>query len=575
MSNYKQEYEKWLNSGVLTEAELKELRDIAGDEREIKSRFFAPLEFGTAGLRGTMKMGLHQMNVYVIRWATQGFAQVIAAEGEEAKRRGVAICMDCRIHSMDFARAAAEVCAANGIHVRIFESLRPTPELSFAVREYGCQAGINVTASHNPKEYNGYKVYWADGAQLPPQHAAAIASALEKIDIFRDVKTMDYDEAVKAGMVEVMGRETDDKFMARVLEMIKDRETVAKVADSFKVVYTPFHGCGHILVPEALRALGIKHLYPVEEQMVIDGSFPTVASPNPENPEGFYLAEALADKVGSDFLLGTDPDSDRVGIMVRNHEGKFIPVTGNQTGVLLADYVIGAMKRSGKMPEKPYILKSIVTTEMARRVCEANGVTCCDTFTGFKFMAEKKNALEAAGEGTVIMSYEESYGYMLGDYVRDKDAVTASMILTEMAAWYYSQGMSLYDAILALSEKYGWYGEKTHNLVMPGLDGLEKMAKLMRDLRANPPREISGVKVAQWKDYADGSVVDAETGEKSAMELSGSNVLRYELADGTTILVRPSGTEPKIKVYVLTRGKDIAQRDENLAKYGRWVATLA
>jgi phosphoglucomutase len=575
MSNYKQEYEKWLNSGVLTEAELKELRDIAGDEREIESRFFAPLEFGTAGLRGTMKMGLHQMNVYVIRWATQGFAQVIAAEGEEAKRRGVAICMDCRIHSMDFARAAAEVCAANGIHVRIFESLRPTPELSFAVREYGCQAGINVTASHNPKEYNGYKVYWADGAQLPPQHAAAIASALEKIDIFRDVKTMDYDEAVKAGLVEVMGRETDDRFMARVLEMINDRETVAKVADSFKVVYTPFHGCGHILVPEALRALGIKHLYPVEEQMVIDGSFPTVASPNPENPEGFYLAEALADKVGSDFLLGTDPDSDRVGIMVRNHEGKFIPVTGNQTGVLLADYVIGAMKRSGKMPEKPYILKSIVTTEMARRVCEANGVTCCDTFTGFKFMAEKKNALEAAGEGTVIMSYEESYGYMLGDYVRDKDAVTASMILTEMAAWYYSQGMSLYDAILALSEKYGWYGEKTHNLVMPGLDGLEKMAKLMRDLRANPPREISGVKVAQWKDYSDGSVVDAETGEKSAMELSGSNVLRYELADGTTILVRPSGTEPKIKVYVLTRGKDIAERDENLAKYGRWVATLA
>ncbi|MBQ3724787.1 MAG: phospho-sugar mutase [Oscillospiraceae bacterium] len=575
MSNYKQEYEKWLNSGVLTADELQELRSIAGDEREIESRFFAPLEFGTAGLRGTMKMGLHQINVYVIRWATQGFAQVIAAEGEEAKRRGVAICMDCRIHSMDFARAAAEVCAANGIHVRIFESLRPTPELSFAVREYGCQAGINVTASHNPKEYNGYKVYWADGAQLPPQHAAAIASALEKIDIFKDVKTMDYDEAVKAGMVEVMGRETDDKFMARVLEMINDRETVAKVADSFKVVYTPFHGCGHILVPEALRALGIKHLYPVEEQMVIDGSFPTVASPNPENPEGFYLAEALADKVGSDFLLGTDPDSDRVGIMVRNHEGKFIPVTGNQTGVLLADYLIGALKRSGKMPEKPYFLKSIVTTEMARRVCEANGVTCCDTFTGFKFMAEKKNALEAAGEGTVIMSYEESYGYMLGDYVRDKDAVTASMILTEMAAWYYAQGMSLYDAILALSEKYGWYGEKTHNLVMPGLDGLEKMAKLMRDLRANPPREISGVKVAQWKDYSDGSVVDAETGEKSQMELSGSNVLRYEMADGTTILVRPSGTEPKIKVYVLTRGKDIAERDENLAKYGRWVATLA
>ena len=573
--NYRQEYEKWLHSGVLTADEVKELEAIANDEKEIESRFFAPLEFGTAGLRGTMKMGLHQMNVYVIRWATQGFANVICAEGEAAKKRGVAICMDCRNHSMEFAKAAAEVCAANGIYVRIFESLRPTPELSFAVREYGCQAGINVTASHNPKEYNGYKVYWADGAQLPPQHADAIAKELETIDIFTGIKYMPFDEAVKAGRIEVIGEETDRKFMAHVLEMINDRASVAKVADTFKVVYTPFHGCGHKLVPEALTALGIKHLSPVPEQMVIDGDFPTVASPNPENPEGFYLAEALADKVGADFLLGTDPDSDRVGIMVRDKSGKFIPVTGNQTGVLLADYVIGALKRSGKMPEKPVILKSLVTTEMARRVCEANGVTCYDTFTGFKFMAEKKNALEAAGEGTVIMSYEESYGYMLGDYVRDKDAVTASMVLTEMAAWYATQGMTLYDAILALSEKYGWYGEKTHNLVMPGLDGLAKMAGLMKQLRANPPREISGVKVAQWKDYQDGSVIDTATGAKSAMELAGSNVLRYELVDGTSIIVRPSGTEPKIKVYILTRGKDAQERNANLAKYGEWVKTLA
>ena len=573
--NYRQEYEKWLHSGVLTADEVKEREAIANDEKEIESRFFAPLEFGTAGLRGTMKMGLHQMNVYVIRWATQGFANVICAEGEAAKKRGVAICMDCRNHSMEFAKAAAEVCAANGIYVRIFESLRPTPELSFAVREYGCQAGINVTASHNPKEYNGYKVYWADGAQLPPQHADAIAKELETIDIFTGIKYMPFDEAVKAGRIEVIGEETDRKFMAHVLEMINDRASVAKVADTFKVVYTPFHGCGHKLVPEALTALGIKHLSPVPEQMVIDGDFPTVASPNPENPEGFYLAEALADKVGADFLLGTDPDSDRVGIMVRDKSGKFIPVTGNQTGVLLADYVIGALKRSGKMPEKPVILKSLVTTEMARRVCEANGVTCYDTFTGFKFMAEKKNALEAAGEGTVIMSYEESYGYMLGDYVRDKDAVTASMVLTEMAAWYATQGMTLYDAILALSEKYGWYGEKTHNLVMPGLDGLAKMAGLMKQLRANPPREISGVKVAQWKDYQDGSVIDTATGAKSAMELAGSNVLRYELVDGTSIIVRPSGTEPKIKVYILTRGKDAQERNANLAKYGEWVKTLA
>ena len=573
--NYREEYEKWLKSGVLTAEEVKELEAIANDEKEIESRFFAPLEFGTAGLRGTMKMGLHQMNVYVIRWATQGFANVICAEGEAAKKKGVAICMDCRNHSMEFAKAAAEVCAANGIYVRIFESLRPTPELSFAVREYGCQAGINVTASHNPKEYNGYKVYWADGAQLPPQHADAIAKELESVDIFTGVKRMAFDDAVKAGMVEVIGEETDRRFMAKVLEMINDKASVAKVADTFKVVYTPFHGCGHKLVPEALTALGIKHLYPVPEQMVIDGDFPTVASPNPENPEGFYLAEALADKVGSDFLLGTDPDSDRVGIMVRDKSGKFIPVTGNQTGVLLADYLIGALKRSGKMPAKPVFLKSLVTTEMARRVCEANGVVCYDTFTGFKFMAEKKNALEAAGEGTVIMSYEESYGYMLGDFVRDKDAVTASLVLTEMAAWYATQGMTLYDAILALSEKYGWYGEKTHNLVMPGLDGLQKMAALMKTLRENPPREISGVKVREWKDYKDGSVIDVASGTKSAMELSGSNVLRYEMADTTSIIVRPSGTEPKIKVYILTKGNDAAERDANLAKYGEWVATLA
>ena len=573
--NYRQEYEKWVSSPAITDEERAELRAIADDDKEIESRFYGPLEFGTAGLRGTMKMGLHQMNVYVIRWATQGFAKVICAEGEEAKRRGVAICMDCRNHSMDFARAAAEVCAANGIHVRIFESLRPTPELSFAVRHYGCQAGINVTASHNPKEYNGYKVYWADGAQLPPQHAAAIAAELEKIDVFTGVERMPFDEAKAAGLIEGIGEETDRAFMANVFDMINDRESVAKVADTFKMIYTPFHGCGWKLVPEALHGLGVKHLYCVPEQMVLDGNFPTVVSPNPENPEGFYLAIDLADKVGADFILGTDPDSDRVGIMVRGADGKFIPVTGNQTGVLMLDYLIGALRRAGKMPEKPYFLKTIVTTEMARKVAESNGVTSCDTFTGFKFMAEKKNALEGAGEGHVIMSYEESYGYMLGDYVRDKDAVTASLIITEMAAWYAAQGMTLYDALQALYQKYGWYGEKTHNLVMPGLDGLEKMAALMKNLRAQPPVQIAGVDVAVRKDYTDGSVVDCRTGEKSTMELSGSNVLRYELADGTTILVRPSGTEPKIKVYILTQGRDAAGRDANLAKYGEWVKTLA
>ncbi len=572
--DYRREYEKWLASPALSEAERAELRAIGGNEGEIKARFYAPLEFGTAGLRGTMFTGLHNMNRHVIRWATQGFANVIRAEGAEAMEKGIAVCMDCRNHSAEFARETACVMAANGIHVRLFESLRPTPELSFAVREYGCQAGVNVTASHNPKEYNGYKVYWADGAQLPPQHAAAIADELTRIDIFEGVKSMDYETAVAEGKIELLGEDCDRRFMKQVMAMVNDRATVEKVADDFGMVYTPFHGCGHKLVPEALTALGVKKLYCEPKQMVIDGDFPTVASPNPENPEGFYLAVELANEKGVDFILGTDPDSDRVGVLVRAKGGEFEPLTGNQTGVLLLDYLIGAMKRAGTLPANAAALKTIVTTEMARAVAEANGLDCYDTFTGFKFMAEKMNELEGAGRNTVIFSYEESYGYMIGHYVRDKDAVTASLLLTEMAAWYYAQGMTLLDALHALYEKYGWYGEKTHNLVMPGLDGLEKMAALMKSLRETPPAEIGGVQVVTCKDYQDGTARDAATGEVTAMALSGSNVLRFELADGTSIIVRPSGTEPKIKVYLLTRGADAAARDANIAKYSAWVETL-
>ena len=573
--DYRKEYEKWLVSPALSEDERAELKALEGNDKEIKARFYGPLEFGTAGLRGTMYTGLHNMNRHVIRWATQGFANVIRAEGTEAMQKGVAVCMDCRNHSAEFARETACVMAANGIHVRLFESLRPTPELSFAVREYGCQAGVNVTASHNPKEYNGYKVYWSDGAQLPPQHAAAIADELTRIDIFTGVRSMDYEQALAEGRIELLGEDCDRRFMANVMGMVNDYETVKKVADDFGLVYTPFHGCGYKLVPEALTRLGIKHLYCEPKQMVIDGDFPTVVSPNPENPEGFYLAIDLAREKNVDFILGTDPDSDRVGIMVRNKSGEFGPVTGNQTGVLLLDYLIGAMKRAGKLPEKPAALKTIVTTEMARAVAEANGLDCYDTFTGFKFMAEKMNELESAGKNTVIFSYEESYGYMIGHYVRDKDAVTASLLLTEMAAWYHAQGMTLFDALQALYEKYGWYGEKTHNLVMPGLDGLEKMAALMQSLRAQPPVEIGGVTVAQYKDYSDGTVRDAATGAVTPMPLSGSNVLRFELTDGTHIVVRPSGTEPKIKVYILTKGADAAERDANLEKYSAWVKTLA
>ena len=573
--DYRKEYEKWLASPALSEDERAELKALEGNDKEIKARFYGPLEFGTAGLRGTMYTGLHNMNRHVIRWATQGFANVIRAEGTEAMKKGVAVCMDCRNHSAEFARETACVMAANGIHVRLFESLRPTPELSFAVREYGCQAGVNVTASHNPKEYNGYKVYWSDGAQLPPQHAAAIADELTRIDIFTGVQSMDYEQALAEGRIELLGEDCDRRFMANVMGMVNDYETVKKVADDFGLVYTPFHGCGYKLVPEALTRLGIKHLYCEPKQMVIDGDFPTGVSPNPENPEGFYLAIDLAKEKNVDFILGTDPDSDRVGIMVRNKSGEFEPVTGNQTGVLLLGYLIGAMKRAGKLPAHPAALKTIVTTEMARAVAEANGLDCYDTFTGFKFMAEKMNELESAGKNTVIFSYEESYGYMIGHYVRDKDAVTASLLLTEMAAWYHAQGMTLFDALRSLCEKYGWYGEKTHNLVMPGLDGLEKMAALMQSLRAQPPVEIGGVKVAQYKDYSDGTVRDAATGAVTPMPLSGSNVLRFELTDGSHIVVRPSGTEPKIKVYILTKGADAAERDAKLEKYSAWVKTLA
>ena len=572
--DYKQTYQHWLQSPALSEAEKAELAAISGDDKEIESRFFSQLEFGTAGLRGTMGVGLFRMNIHVIRHATQAFAEVILAEGPEAVKRGVSVCFDCRNNSDIFAREAACVMAGNGIPVRLFEALRPTPELSFSVREYGCIAGINVTASHNPKEYNGYKVYWEDGAQLPPKHADEVAKKMKELDVFDSIKLADYEEAVADGRIVLMGAETDEKFLSNVMAQVNDKAVVEKVADSFKMVFTPFHGTGHKLIPEALKRMGMRHVICVPEQMVIDGDFPTVASPNPENPEGFALAVEIAKREGADFILGSDPDADRVGIMVRTGDGEFKVISGNQTGVLLIDYLIGAWKRAGKMPANGTFLKSLVTTEMARKVAETNGIACYDTFTGFKFLAQKKDQLEASGEGTVIMAYEESYGYMLGDFVRDKDAVTASLMLTEMAAWYYDQGMTLYDALQALFEKYGWYGEKTLNLVMPGLDGLKKMAQLMADLRANPPVEIAGVAVREQKDYKDGSVVCVECGKKSTMELAGSNVLRYEMVDGTSLIVRPSGTEPKVKVYILTLGADAADRDERIARYSQWAESL-
>ena len=572
--SYQAQYERWLHSPALSQPEKDELAALSHNAGEIEDRFFSLLQFGTAGLRGVMGVGLRRMNVHVIRHATQAFANVILAEGKAFAAQGVAICYDCRVHSQEFARAAAEVMAGNGIPVRLFEAMRPTPELSFAVREYGCAAGLNVTASHNPPEYNGYKVYWSDGAQLPPQHAAAIAAQMEQLDVFDDIQSLAYETALNKGLITLMGKETDDKFLAHVLAQINDKASVAKVADTFTMVYTPFHGTGYQQIPYVLGELGIRHLHCVPEQMVIDGTFPTVKSPNPETPESFALALDLAKKVNADLILGSDPDADRVAIQVKDKTGQYVQISGNQTGVLLLDYLIGAKKRAGTLPADAVALKSLVTTDMARVVAEANGVKSYNTFTVFKFMAEKKNQLEAAGQGHVIFSYEESIGYMIGDYVRDKDAVTASLLLTEMTAWYAAQGMTLLDALDALYAKYGYYGEKTLNLVMPGLEGMALMANLMAKLRQTPPAEIAGTTVLRQKDYQDGTERDTASGAVSPMALVGSNVLAYDLADETTLVVRPSGTEPKIKVYVLAKGKDSTDSQEKVAKYAAWAETL-
>lgn len=572
--SYQQQFHRWLHSDALSPEEKAQLQAIADDPKEVEDRFFGLLEFGTAGLRGVMGLGLRRMNVHVIRHATQAFAQVILAEGPAAAAQGVAICYDCRVHSQEFARAAAGVMAANGIPVRLFEAMRPTPELSFAVREYGCVAGLNVTASHNPPEYNGYKVYWSDGAQLLPQHAAAIAAQMEALDVFDDVRTMDYEQARAQGLITLLGRETDDKFLSHVLDQINDRQAVAQVTDAFRMVYTPFHGTGYQQIPYVLEQLGIRYLHCVPEQMVIDGTFPTVKSPNPETPESFALAQKLAKEVDAQLILGSDPDADRVAIQVKDRKGDYVQISGNQTGVLLLDYLIGAKRRAGTLPENPVALKSLVTTQLAQVVAEANGVRCYNTFTGFKFMAEKKNQLEAAGQGHVIFSYEESIGYMIGDYVRDKDAVTAALLLTEMTAWYAARGMTLLDALQAIYETYGYYGENTLNLVMPGLEGMGKMQAIMATLRQTPPDQIAGTTVCLQRDYQTGTERDTATGETTAMELAGSNVLGYQLADGTTLVVRPSGTEPKIKVYVLASGTDSADCQRKVEQYTAWAETL-
>ena len=545
--SYMQEYEKWLASPALSQQEHAELESIRDDEKEIRERFYGPLEFGTAGLRGTMKVGLHQMNIHVIRWATQGFANVICAEGEEAKRRGVALCMDCRNHSMEFARAAAEVCAANGIHVRIFESLRPTPELSFAVREYGCQAGINVTASHNPKEYNGYKAYWEDGAQIIAPH---------DVNIINHVNQIKGAEAIKfkgnKDLINIIGSDIDNAFLTAIKGLSLSPESIARHKD-LKIVYTPIHGTGVYLIPQSLKNYGFENIIHVPEQDVTSGNFPTVVSPNPEVPSAMAMAIAKAKETGADLVMASDPDADRIGCVLRDAKGEYVLLNGNQIVMILLYYIMTRNAELGKLTGKEYIVKTIVTTETIKSIADKNNIRMYDCYTGFKWIA----AVIRDNEGTAryLGGGEESYGFLAEDFARDKDAVSAISLMAEAAAWAKDQGLDFLHLLQDIYIKYGFSRECGVSVVRQGKAGAEEIQAIMRQFRTNPPKEIGGSPVVTIKDYDSLTLTDVAAGTTSKLDMPiTSNVLQYFTADGTKISVRPSGTEPKIKFYIEVKG---------------------
>ena len=539
--------QKWLdgNYDAETKKQVKYLMD--NDMKELVESFYKDLEFGTGGLRGVMGVGTNRMNIYTVGAATQGLSNYLKRNfaGEEIR---VVVGHDSRNNSRMFAERVADIFASNGFTVFLFDALRPTPELSFAIRELKCQSGVVITASHNPKEYNGYKAYWSDGSQVTAPHDKNIIDEVEKITEVDQVLTGRNPRNIRA-----LGTDFDELYLNKIYELSLSSESVKRFHD-MKIVYSPMHGAGVRLVPESLKRFGFTNVQMVPEQAVIDGNFPTVESPNPEERKTMSMAIDLAKKVKADLVLATDPDSDRIGVALPDENGEYVLLNGNQTLVLLMTYQLTRWAELGRLNGHQYVIKTIVTTEMVDAVADYFKVKCYECLTGFKYIAK----IIRGHEGTdmqYIGGGEESFGYLAGDYVRDKDAVTASLLLTEMAAWYHAQGMTLFDALRSLYEKYGWYGEKTHNLVMPGLDGLEKMAALMQSLRAQPPVEIGGVAVAQYKDYSDGTVRDAATGAVTPMPLSGSNVLRFELTDGSHIVVRPSGTEPKIKFYCEVHSK--------------------
>ena len=566
MNAYNKEYERWLASSVLTEEERNELVSIANDEEAKALRFTAPMDFGTAGLRSTMYMGIGSMNRFTVAQTTRGIAALIKSVGGES--RGVAIAYDSRNNSAAFARVSACVLAGAGIKSYIFDNIRPTPELSFALRELGAIAGINITASHNPKEYNGYKAYWEDGAQIGPEQAKVVSAERSKFDVLDMSGIMDYEEGIKSGLIIELGADFDELYLKAVLDTAVNTNAVKEVADDLKVVYTPLHGAGYKLVPEVFRRIGLKYLYTVDDQMVPNGDFPTVEKPNPEYSAVFKLGIDIANKVGSDLVIATDPDSDRVGVMTRTENGDFATISGNQMGALLLDYVIRARRELGILPENAYCVKSLVSTDMAYKIATDNGVMLHDVLTGFKFIGEVIKNYEAKGQKEgFLLGFEESYGYLLGSYARDKDAVEGSMMILEMTAYYKKLGMTLSDALAKLYETYGLYSERTIDIYMEGLDGIENRKRVMQNLRNNPPASIGGVATKSVGDYKDSTVRNLATGEVSSTGQPSSDVLYYTLVNDDKIIVRPSGTEPKIKIYVLAHGDDAASLEEKVRLY--------
>jgi len=563
---FNKEYERWLTSTLLTDEEKAELRSIANDESTKAMRFAAPMDFGTAGLRSTMYMGIGCMNRFTVAQTTRGIAALIKSMGGES--RGVAIAYDSRNNSELFARVSACVLASEGIKSYIFNGIRPTPELSYAVRKLGTMAGINITASHNPKEYNGYKAYWEDGAQISPDQAKIVSAERARFDVLDGATLPTFEEAVQSGMVEILDERFDEYYLEEVLATSISPDAVRSIADDLKVVYTPLHGAGYKLVPEVFRRMGLKHLYTVEEQMTPDGNFPTVKKPNPEYADVFVKGIAIADEVGSDLVIATDPDSDRVGVMARGKDGSFVTISGNQMGALLLDYAIRERRNLGKLPENAFAVKSIVSTDMAYGIARKQGIKLHDVLTGFKFIGEVIKNYEAKGEaGGFVLGFEESYGYLLGSYARDKDAVEASMMILEMTAFYKKQNMTLCDALEVLYETYGNYREAMIDIYMEGYDGIERRKRVMSGLRANAPTSFGSIAVETVGDYLDGKVTNLKNGAVTTTGQPASDVLYYTLENEDKIIVRPSGTEPKIKIYVLAHDTDRAALDEKIEIY--------